>query len=143
MGNFTNFFVDNNHNRTVYLEALGVSAFTYFVATKLTNVPPVRAALFTFSMMTITNAITPAFNRCLPSNDPNSVVAIGRNLAKIVVAFGMSKGVCNLFNQSLTNTQIVFAGGVTYVVYLIMVKLYKDFFPKGLGQMEPQSPQKS
>lgn len=134
MGEVRNFFVDNNHNAPVYLEALGVSGFTYLVATKLTNVPPFRTALFTFSMMTIMNAVTPVFNKCLPSNDPNSIVTIGRTIGKIIVSYGMTKGICNVFNQGLTNTQILFAGGLTYVVYLITLKLYRNFFPKGLGQ---------
>jgi hypothetical protein len=129
--------VNQNLSPSFYLETLAISGFTYFNAARFTSVPPMRAAVFSFTMITIMRALTPYFNHYLQDSNSSSPLSIIRECSKISLSFLLAKAICNIFNQSLTNKQIIVVFGASFVIYQIALRLYKKIASR--LQKNPQS----
>jgi hypothetical protein len=124
-------YVTNHyHSASPLLETLAISGFTYFNASRFTFVPPMRAAFFSFTMLTIWKAISPSINNNVQISDPNSPLVLMRDFSKIAISFIVTKALCNVFNQGLTNTQILTVFGTSFIIYQIGLKLYQEIYPK-------------
>lgn len=124
--NVTNYY----HTASPHLETLAISAFTYFNASRFTFVPPMRAAFFSFTMLTIWKAISPSINNYVQISDPKSPLALVRDFSKIAISFIVTKAICNVLNQGLTNTQILTVFGTSFIIYQIGLKVYQEMYPR-------------